>query len=655
MSILVDSRYRALICALGAGALGCETFSMRNSDAFLSSPGAAPDGAIATGGAPGFEAPTDARAPMQAAAPPPPITGGTLLVTADGKGAVVADPDRDRITFVDLERLVVAGTIQLEAGAMPGRLVEGTSGRAYGVLRGQGSVITLDRATAGEVERRSVCSTARGLAYDASRDRLLVGCAEGRLVEMPASGTPTRSVALQGDLRDVVVTARGVTVSRFRSAELISLDAELNPLQIQKLPTVRNFVHAGDFEGSDFAPAVAWRAIAANNGSIFVTHQRATSATIDLGLPGNGIESSYGGLTPCGGIVQTGFSEVTPEGRVITSAQQDGAVLPVDIAVAPDNSVVAIAVAGPRDPNAPNRFGFDMGFAPEATGAGPAPSVLIVPRELAVDPVIASGCTGSAPGGQPATAVAFNPVSGDLLVQVREPAELVVMTDVIGGGGTLTRVPLSGPAGVEAETRYDTGHELFHRAAGAALACASCHPEGTDDGRVWTFSGMGARRTQYLRVGLEGTAPFHWDGTLANLGALMEDVMVGRMGGAHQTPERNDALANWLFGMPSEPPVGAEASAAERGKVLFESKAACAACHSGPKLTNNETVDVGTGEALQVPSLVGVSLHPPFMHTGCAATLLDRFDPACGGKSHGNVAGLSSAEIADLVAYLQTL
>jgi cytochrome c peroxidase len=36
------------------------------------------------------------------------------------------------------------------------------------------------------------------------------------------------------------------------------------------------------------------------------------------------------------------------------------------------------------------------------------------------------------------------------------------------------------------------------------------------------------------------------------------------------------------------------------------------------------TVDVGTGSALQVPSLHGLALRAPYMHDGCAETLLDR-------------------------------
>jgi hypothetical protein len=72
-------------------------------------------------------------------------------------------------------------------------------------------------------------------------------------------------------------------------------------------------------------------------------------------------------------------------------------------------------------------------------------------------------------------------------------------------------------------------------------------------------------------------------------------------------------------------------------------------------MTNNQSVDVGTGGVFQVPSLVGVGWRAPFLHTGCAITLFDRFDPACGGSTHGDTRDLGKAQIADMVSYLETL
>ena len=96
--------------------------------------------------------------------------------------------------------------------------------------------------------------------------------------------------------------------------------------------------------------------------------------------------------------------------------------------------------------------------------------------------------------------------------------------------------------------------------------------------------------------------------------------------------------------------------AVQRGERLFASQeVGCRRCHAGDKLTDNRSVDVGTGAVLQVPSLRALAYRAPFMHNGCAATLRDRFQPGCGGARHGDVSGLSDQQVDDLVAYLQTL
>jgi cytochrome c peroxidase len=219
--------------------------------------------------------------------------------------------------------------------------------------------------------------------------------------------------------------------------------------------------------------------------------------------------------------------------------------------------------------------------------------------------------------------------------------------------GVATAIALPG------ESRVDTGHELFHRDAGGGIACASCHPEGGEDGRTWKFAGTGERRTQALHVGLRDTAPFHWNGDLPNVGAVMTEVFVGRMGGVRESEPRVAALSEWLFSLKAPGSIrDAGDEAALRGQALFRSAdVGCATCHSGDKLTNNGTVAIDTAAAkkLQVPSLVAIGYRAPFMHNGCAATLADRFDPKCGGNAHGNTAGLSEAQRSDLVAYLESL
>jgi mono/diheme cytochrome c family protein len=238
-----------------------------------------------------------------------------------------------------------------------------------------------------------------------------------------------------------------------------------------------------------------------------------------------------------------------------------------------------------------------------------------------------------------------------LLAQTREPAQLLVIKDV--PFGSPVAIPLS------SDSRLDTGHELFHRDSGGGIACASCHPEGGEDGQTWRFADTGVRRTQALHVGLGDTAPFHWAGDLENVGALMSEVFVQRMGGVRQSSSRLQLLTDFLFSIEPPPPMReASEDAVVRGRALFDSaEVGCATCHFGTKLTNNQSVAIDSiaAEKLQVPSLVAIGYRAPFMHTGCATTLADRFRPECGGNAHGNVSGLSADQLEDLVAYLESL
>jgi hypothetical protein len=54
--------------------------------------------------------------------------------------------------------------------------------------------------------------------------------------------------------------------------------------------------------------------------------------------------------------------------------------------------------------------------------------------------------------------------------------------------------------------------------------------------------------------------------------------------------------------------------------------------------------------------LINVAYHQPYIHTGCAKTLRQRFDADCGGGDmHGKTSHLDAEQIDDLVAYLETL
>ncbi len=608
--------------------------------------------------------PVDERAAVTAPATPPAISGGTLSVLSDNSAAIVADPERDRISIVDLATLSLRTTVQLQAGDEPGRSIEDGQKHVHVALRSGGAVVSIDPLTGTILDRRAVCKAPRGIAFDAVSGLLHVACAEGKLVSLPAKGGPAvRTLTLEPDLRDVLVRGNELWVTRFKSAEVLRVSS-LGALDKRtKIPQSHGMLSqpakTDEFGNTNskakdvtLEAGTAWRAVSNSSGGAVLVHQDTVADEIEITEP-SASGSAYGGGgdgVGCGGIVKNVVSTMAPDGSVV-STQFNGAPLPVDVAVSP--TWVAVAHAGPMDLAAPRPSlvfpsdgngpvtGGSFGFAP-----GGSVTIMSVANMNADNP-----CAFSEGGGfsDPVTAVAFAP-DGRLLAQTREPAQLLVLQELPFGVPAVVSLP--------GESRADTGHDLFHRDAGGGIACASCHPEGGEDGRTWRFTDTGDRRTQPLNVGLRDTAPFHWNGDLPNVGELMTEVFVGRMGGVRESKPRVSALSEWLFALKAPAAIRDSGDeAALRGQALFGSaEVGCTSCHSGAKLTNNTTVAIDSAaKKLQVPSLVAIGYRAPFMHDGCAATLADRFDPACGGNAHGNTANLTDAQRTDLVAYMESL
>ncbi len=633
--------------------------------------------------------PTDERAVEEPSSPPPPITGGTMLTLGqDANGlpiSLVADPDRDRLTLTSGGE---AQHIELERGDQPFRITRDGSGTAYVVLRGSGQVAKIDVTAASVAARIDVCATPRGIDYDTINDQLLVACAEGKLVTVsPSSESVVSELVLEPDLRDVVVQGERTYVSRFRTAEVLFIESgevvrRVSPRQIDTTLFLGVPGPDGEFEKTrTLQPEVAWRMIGDPQGGVLIAHQRAVvdPVGVDPHDPGDDDDefvtevssSPYGGSASpfntgpdCSAIVQSAVTSVAEDGTTRSTFNLAGLVLPVDIAVSRDSQRIAVASAGLLDPEMPRqttKFIDDPDFDGDVALVGPAPAgastrggVAVINRAQLMDEQFFEGggaCAVPAtlPSG-PATSVAFDD-NGEIMIHERQPATLTLLN--VNTRQTRQLTELGGEA-----VRH-TGHEIFHRDSGGGLACASCHPEATDDGHVWVFEGFGERKTQHVGIPLKNTAPFHWDGSLPNLDQLMDEIFAQRMGGVFQSPDRLDALQGWMFAREAPVLPVEDADAVQRGKELFHStETTCATCHAGDDFTDNLSYDVGTsdGVRLQVPPLRGLALHPPYMHNGCAKTLEERFSEGCGGGDlHGRTSQLSADQIGDLISYLKTL
>jgi YVTN family beta-propeller protein len=228
------------------------------------------------------------------------------------------------------------------------------------------------------------------------------------------------------------------------------------------------------------------------------------------------------------------------------------------------------------------------------------------------------------------------------------------------------------------------------------ISCASCHPDGHADGRVW-HNPEGLRKTTAL-FGLAHTHPLHWSadrdevqdfeytirGRLMQGAGLLHESIKPKDGfkpveleetTAGRSPDL-DALAVYCNSFdftlsPHAPAPGKLSAAADRGKTLFFSdKVGCATCHGGPYYTDSSLKkpfnlhDVGTGgddptekmgPKYDTPTLLGVYRTAPYLHHGKAKTLRDVLTACNKDDKHGKTSQLKDEEIDDLVEFLRSL
>ena len=217
------------------------------------------------------------------------------------------------------------------------------------------------------------------------------------------------------------------------------------------------------------------------------------------------------------------------------------------------------------------------------------------------------------------------------------------------------------------------------------IACASCHIDGSHDGRVWDFTqrGEGLRNTTDLR-GRAGMTHgnVHWTGNFDEIQDFVLDIVneflgIGFLpaGEAPNPPlgapnagraEALDELAAYVASLgreslarsPWRNPDGTRTAAALRGRDVFADQN-CTGCHepvsdhtdsiSGPSLHDVGTLRTSSGQRLggaltgiDTPSLLGIWETAPYFHDGSAPMLADVFRVAGGGiyeAEDGELAG----------------
>ena len=242
-------------------------------------------------------------------------------------------------------------------------------------------------------------------------------------------------------------------------------------------------------------------------------------------------------------------------------------------------------------------------------------------------------------------------------------------------------IDLGGPQTISANRR---GERLFYNAKFAfqgQFSCANCHLDSTFDGMNWDLEpdGFGKDVVDNRSIeDLSGTEPFKWNGGNPNLqtecGPRTEKFFYRSQ--SYNEQELAD-LDTYIFSIPVRPnryrlPDGQLSPAQERGKAIFERTMTkshqpipetnqCAYCHSGPKYTNRQLADVGSGKAtdrsplIDTPHLPDIAYSAPYLHDGSARSLEEIWTVFNPHDTHGVSNDLTKDELNDLIEYLRTL
>lgn len=606
-----------------------------------------------------------------------PRSSGSVAVSADDALLFVADADHDRLTVIETAtRTVVRQTPVAKA---PERVLLAPTGAVYVSSRGARTVSRLTADGAHVEATATVGAEPVGLALSADGAQLFVANSMSGTVSVldAASLAVRREVTVGGQPWAVTAAADGrrlyVTDFTGGTVRVVHLDSDVLTTLTLEQPTE---VECAWGDVPVRTPAQTADVVLSPEGDrVYVAHVQSRTG-LDRGFNA----SLRLAVAPAMSTIDT-----TRDAVLRDTARTADPITSEPTREAP--------------PFPPALLGTNLDEACQEVGAGTgmdAPSSLVVDglgqwifvadhNSNAVAVVSADGRSGRdfrvpergiadvvRVGARP-TGIA---VAGDLRRAWVHNALDYTVSVIENRGGRLVeaevipfdRSPL--PADVE------RGRRLFYSAVDPRLtqpefggvSCSSCHPDGRADGLSWVLPEPGAslepwdepvrtagRNTPVL-WGVTGTAPYHWDGALADLPAFSRR-MVAQMGGGGLGSRDVADLSAFLATVqaPDNPVAGHLAPGLiARGQALFGER--CAACHAGAALTDGRAHPVANAGAtrLDTPSLRGVFATAPYLHDGSRPTLRAVLeDPRPSVGAHDQRA-LPGADLEALEAFLRT-
>jgi DNA-binding beta-propeller fold protein YncE len=576
----------------------------------------------------------------------PGSVGSSIAVVGGGAHVAVVNPEQGRVSFLDPSSLAVVATTSV--GGEPHALLEvmaaGTPMLLVATYRA-GEIVVLDESTMAVSRHVSVCAGPYGLATSPDGTWAAISCEwDGTVQRLDLATMQTSPLATRLHRpRALAIVGGDVYVADYIGGLVHKLEGGAD--------TTTSLVPAS----APYRPALT--AMTANLasamlpafGSLFISHvleNNTGNATLEP------IAGDYGSVTSTNPKINPAVTTFGASAPVLY-AQYDG---------------------GPRvysGPSALASFGGRYLLVAHVSTA----NVAVIDTQGTTPDTRAVGTfdVGSGPSGiavDAAHAVAFVDNALDQSVSRLDLAHsFAAPASVLPAPTTLVR-SLPSPFSAEALA----GRRLFfdatnpHVTPSGVVACASCHPGGSDDGLVWFIDTpnipLKRRRTPHLANATTETAPFHWNGQFSTMSDLVENTMTNLMAGDGLLVDVT-SIQPFIDEIVRSPvlPVTDRAAVA-RGQALFTgAELACAKCHPGSTLTDDmmhavlQPMSLTSDDAFptaNTPGLRGVFLAAPYFHDGRAATLADVLtEPYAGPMVHGM--SLSPGDVSDLTAFLQSL
>jgi DNA-binding beta-propeller fold protein YncE len=216
-----------------------------------------------------------------------------------------------------------------------------------------------------------------------------------------------------------------------------------------------------------------------------------------------------------------------------------------------------------------------------------------------------------------------------------------------------------------ARTPAEQGEELFFDARVSHkgwLSCHSCHTDGHSNELLSDTLGdgsFGAPKRVLSLLGTGDTGPWAWNGSAATLEDQIHKSIISTMRGAPPSEKHVTALAAYLRTLDPPPRAAADpssrADSVTRGEQLF-TRLGCVKCHESPAFTTPRVYHIPLADEngktrFNPPSLRGLSQRTVFLHDNRARHLAAVFTEV----RHGLAGPLAESELAELIAFLETL